>query len=305
MKKLELSGVHVRFGKVQALSDVGIELSSSEALLLAGPNGAGKSTLMRVLLGLVRPSQATLRVDGQERSLRRGLKRDLGYLPEAVAFSPGLSGRQVLRFFAWARGVKRRRIDEVLELVGLTHAAKRAVRGYSRGMRQRLGLGVAVLAEPELLVLDEPTGGLDQEGLTVLWSVMERWRDKGRLILIASHDLTLLERRVDRVCLLSAGKIKIQGPPEELREVAALPQRVTLHLSQLANGSADELIGAMEASGFDSVLRDDERLQVDVEHGRLLELMDIRGQFPDTIEQLRVEEPQLDQIYEALLRRPS
>ncbi len=303
MKKLELDGVHVRFGKVQALSDVGISLASSEILLLAGPNGAGKSTLMRVLLGLVRPSEARLRVDGQERSLRRGLKADLGYLPEAVAFSPGLSGRQVLRFFAWARGVKRARIDAVLDLVGLTHAAKRSVRGYSRGMRQRLGLGVAILAEPPLLILDEPTGGLDQEGLSVLWSVMERWREKKRSILIASHDLTLLERRVDRICLLSAGKIKIEGTPEELRQVAALPQRVTMGLRDLANGGADELVEAMRSRGFERVTRDGHRVEVSVEHGQLLELMDIRGEFSELVEQLRVEEPQLDEIYEALLRR--
>ena len=305
MKKLQLEKVSVRFGKVAALNDVSIELSSSETLLLAGPNGAGKSTLMRVLLGLVRPADGVLTVDGKPRSLRRGLKSELGYLPEAVAFSPALTGRQVLRFFAWARGVKRGRINDVLERIGLKQAAGRAVRGYSRGMRQRLGLGVAILAEPQLLILDEPTGGLDQEGLAVLWSVMLEWREQGRMVLIASHDLTLLERRVDRICLLSSGTIQIQGPPEHLREVAALPQRVTMQLNPRANGSAALLVDAFKEGGIGRVTREGLRLEVEVEHDQLLDLMDIRGQFPDVVQQLRVEEPQLDEIYEALLRRPS
>src|SRR5690606_20909685 len=127
------------------------------------------------------------------------LRERLGYLPEAPALSENLTGRQVMRFFASARGVSSRRVEEVLERVGLAQAAGRSVGGYSRGMRQRLGLGVAILAEPDLLVLDEPTGGLDQQGLTLLWSVLAEWRERGRTVLVTTHDLALIERRADQL----------------------------------------------------------------------------------------------------------
>jgi len=302
MKRLELRDVSVRFGAVQALAGVSLELDAGERVMLVGPNGAGKSTLMNVLLGLVRADRAELRVDGALRSLRGdGIKTSVGYLPEAVGFSESLTGRQVLRFFAWARGVSSQRIDAVLERVSLTHAQKRSVRGYSRGMRQRLGLGVAILSEPGLLVLDEPTGGLDQEGLSVFYSVLEEWRDKERIVLLATHELALLERRVDRVCLLSNGLVKAAGTPEALRHRAGIPHRVTFALRETANGRADGLVDAMGEAGVFPLERGDDRLVVEVAPELLLPLMSVQARYPDVVSQLRVEEPQLDEVYERLL----
>jgi len=302
MKRLELREVTVNFGAVHALAGVTLALSAGEVLMLVGPNGAGKSTLMNVLLGLVRPDHAELRVDEELRSLRgHGIKESVGFLPEAVAFSESLTGRQVLRFFAWARGVPRKRIDAVLARVGLAHAQGRSVRGYSRGMRQRLGLGVAILSEPEILILDEPTGGLDQEGLTVLWSVLEEWRAKGRAVLLASHDLALLERRVDRICLMSRGRVKTEGTPEALRLRARIPHRVTFDLNDCATERVEALVAALAEIGLTPSERVDRRFFVDVEHDALLPLMAAQARFPDVVAQLRVLEPQLDQIYERLL----
>ncbi len=302
MKRLELREVTVNFGAVHALAGVSVALSAGEVLMLVGPNGAGKSTLMSVLLGLVRPDHAELRVDDEPRSLRgHGIKESVGFLPEAVAFSESLTGRQVLRFFAWARGVPRTRIDAVLARVGLAHAQGRSVRGYSRGMRQRLGLGVAILSEPEILILDEPTGGLDQEGLTVLWSVLEEWRAKGRAVLLASHDLALLERRVDRICLMSRGRVKTEGTPEALRLRARIPHRVTFDLNDCATERVEALVAALAEIGLTPSERVDRRFFVDVEHDALLPLMAAQARFPDVVAQLRVLEPQLDQIYERLL----
>lgn len=302
VKRLELRSVTVNFGAVHALADVTLELSAGEVLMLVGPNGAGKSTLMNVLLGLVRPDHAELRVDGTVRSLRgHGIKESVGFLPEAVAFSDSLSGRQVLRFFAWARGVSGARIDAVLARVGLKHAQSRSVRGYSRGMRQRLGLGVAILHEPDLLILDEPTGGLDQEGLTVLWSVLAEWREKGRTVLLASHDLALLERRVDRICLMSSGRVRAEGSPEALRLRARIPHRVTFDLHDCASERIDALMAAIAELGLRPSERAEQRFSVEVEHDALLPLMAAQARFPEAVAQLRVLEPQLDQIYERLL----
>lgn len=299
MKSLELRDVVATFGKVRALRGVSIEVEAGESLMLVGPNGAGKSTLMRVLLGLVRPTSATLRVDGKTQSVDNAFKSSLGYLPEAVAFSDNLTGRQVLSFFARARAVPRKRIDAVLERVSLTHASRRPVRGYSRGMKQRLGLGVAILAEPRLLVLDEPTGGLDQEGLSVLFSVLEEWRQESRLVLVATHDLALLERRVDRMCVLKAGQVAAVDTPAALRLSVDLPHRVRL---TLANGIDHGLSEAIETWGRGVLTREAHELLIDVAGDDLLELMDIRGRFPAAVSALRVEEPGMDQVYEELLQ---
>ena len=164
--------------------------------------------MMRVLLGLVRPQGGSVTADGRATRVDNRFKAALSYLPEAVAFHENLTGLDVVRFFARARGVSAKRAEQALERVGLAHARRRAVRGYSRGMRQRLGLAAAILPESPLLILDEPTGGLDQEGLSVLWSVLEEWRAAGRMVLLSAHDLALLERRVDRMCVVRSGRVQ-------------------------------------------------------------------------------------------------
>lgn len=299
MNSIELRQIGVRFGDVQALDDVTVALKKGEVVLLAGPNGAGKSTLIHTLLGLVRPQNGELFVDGQPHPVNNTFKAQVAYLPEAVAFAPNLTGRQVLRFFARARGVGSRRIEEVLEQVGLSDAGGRAVRGYSRGMRQRLGLAVTLLPEAHVVVLDEPTGGLDQEGLQVLWGLLKKWRTQGRMVLMSSHDLTLLERRVDRICLLRNGRVMADDSPAGLRKRADLPARVTFGLSEQNSSPLRALL--KEHYGDDVYEGEDFRLHVDIAVDGLLELLDLRGRYPEAVESIRVEEPGLDLIYERLL----
>ena len=231
--KLDIQQVAVRFGAVRALGGVDLSLHTGQVTVMAGPNGSGKSTLMSVILGLIRPDEGRILADERVVTDPRHLtatwlRERLGYLPEAPAFSDTLSGRQTMRFFASARGLSRARVEVVLERVGLAHAASRAVGGYSRGMRQRLGLGCAILHSPELLVLDEPTGGLDQQGLAVLWEVLDEWRSEGRVVLLSSHELALIERRADRVVVLVDGKVVASGTPAELREASSLPAEVRI-----------------------------------------------------------------------------
>lgn len=302
LKTLELRELSVHYGKLQALRGVDLTLSAGEVLILAGPNGAGKSTLIKYLLGLVKPSAGALYVDGARRGVDDGLKRDLGYLPESVAFAENLDGEQVLRFFARARGVPRQRVHQVLARVGLLHAARRRVRGYSRGMRQRLGLGVAILSEPRLLILDEPTGGLDQEGLEVLWSVLAEWRAADRLVLMATHDLTLVERRVDRMCLLEGGSVRALDTPTRLRELAALPVRVSFRLADPRDG-VEALVAQARgfADGGEVALREDV-LSVEVPPARLLPLLQLHTDLGKLVQGVRVEEPGLDAVYDHLLQ---
>lgn len=298
---VELSDVHVSFGPVKALAGVSVGLRPGEVTVLVGPNGAGKSTLLSVLLGLVRPDAGQLRVDGATLpfgfgGLPRAFRARLGYLPEAVAFAETLTGRQVLAFFARARGVARADVGRMLERVGLAGAADRAVRGYSRGMRQRLGLGAALLGDPELLVLDEPTGGLDQTGLSLLWEVLAAWRAAGRTVVLTTHDLALIERRADAMVVFASGRVHASGTPDALRRRAHLPVRVRLsahdrtELPALLAALGDPRAAIVEDQVVCPVAPDQlHRVLSSVDAGRLA--------------RLRVEEPGLDEVYDALLAR--
>ncbi len=305
MKTLALENVSVRFGKVQALSSATVSVEAGQVLMLAGPNGAGKSTLTRVLLGLVRPNSGILRVDGEVCTVNNKFKQSIGYLPEAVSFSDSLTGKQVLRFFARARGASSKSVPAALERVGLAHAAGRSVRGYSKGMRQRLGLAVAIVGEPTLLILDEPTGGLDTEGLSVLWSILAEWREKKRMVFMASHQLAMLERRVDKIGVFRDGKLLACDSPSALRTSAALKQKAVMILSENADDGVEEFVKAVKAWEHCTVEREGRTLTVHLKQGKLLELMDIRAQHPDAIEGLETQEPTLDMIYERLLEQPA
>jgi Cu-processing system ATP-binding protein len=291
----------VQLGSVQALDDVTLALEPGRAMMLVGPNGAGKSTFIKVLLGLVRPDAATFEFDGKRVEINNDWKQRIGYLPEAVAFSDNLTGAQLLRFFASARGVTRSRTDDVLARVGLAQAARRAIRGYSRGMRQRLGLGVAILSEPELLVLDEPTAGLDQEGLSVLWSVIAEWREAGRIVLASTHDLALMERRMDEICVLREGRVLAHGTAEDLRRSAKIPHRIWFEVGHAPDAKVELLCEAMRKWGKGRIERDGDRIVAEVASEETLALVEIQSGFPGVVRGIRVEEPTLDVVYDKLL----
>jgi ABC-type multidrug transport system ATPase subunit len=301
IESLAADSLSVRLGRVQALDDVSLTLRGGSVSLLAGPNGAGKTTFMKVLLGLVRPDAGGIELDGSPIPIDNRWKERIGYLPEAVAFSDNLSAQQLLGFFARARGVSRTRVDDVLEAVGLAPVGRRVVRGYSRGMRQRLGLGVAILAEPELLVLDEPTVGLDQEGLAVLWGVLDEWRSAGRIVLVSTHDLALTERRVDDIAILRSGKLVVQGSANDLRHKADLPHRVWLDVEGSEVDDIDRLHTALTDWGKGNVTRDGEQFAIELLPDAILELMKLQGDHSGVVRRLRVEEASLDMVYERLL----
>ncbi len=301
---LALTGVAVRFGAVQALRGVDLALAAGGVHALIGPNGAGKSTLLGVLLGLVRPNAGTLALDGKTYDLARAatpfsLRRRLGYLPEAVAFAEALSGRQVLRFFLRARGVPGARADALLERVGLAAAARRPVRGYSRGMRQRLGLAIALCAEPDLLVLDEPTGGLDQEGVALLWEVLQQARDAGRTVVLTTHDLTLVERRVTELVVMSDGAVIARGSATDLRARAALPSRLRLSFEHAEH--AARCAAQLAERGVPGVTHAATEVTVAASGTELLAVAGAVHRDATGLSAARVEEPGLDDVYDALL----
>lgn len=298
--ELSVDQVAVRFGRVQALGGVSLALRPGAVTVMVGPNGAGKSTLMSVLLGLVRPDAGRVLANGREvasakMTASREFRASVGYLPEAVAFAESSTGRQVMSFFAMARGVDRAAIDRTLARVGLSEAASRRVGGYSRGMRQRLGLGIAILATPDVLVLDEPTNGLDQQGLAVLWEVLAEWRSHGRIAIVSTHELALIERHADQVCVLVDGLVRAVGSPHDLRERTGLPVRVRLQVD--GDEQARDLAGGLEGAHLEG-----NSVGVDVAPGDLLKLMEIVQARRARLAGMRVQEPGLDEVYQHILR---
>jgi ABC-2 type transport system ATP-binding protein len=223
---VEAESLTKRFGEVQAVMDLSFALEAGTITGFLGPNGAGKTTTLRMILGLVAPSRGRALVfDRPYAQLPHAASR-IGAVLEATDFHPGRSGRDHLRMLGQAVEVPDSRADEVLRLVELDHAAHRRVKGYSLGMRQRLGLAAALLGDPELLILDEPANGLDPEGVRWLRDFLHRLAAEGRTVLVSSHVLAEVAQTVDRVLIINHGRLVISSPLTELTARAGGAVRV-------------------------------------------------------------------------------
>jgi ABC-2 type transport system ATP-binding protein len=205
-----------RFGQVLAVDDLSFTLEPGTITGFLGPNGAGKTTTLRMLLGLTEPTSGHSLVLGQPYALIDRPALAVGAVLEATDFHPGRSGRDHLRMLGRSAGLPDSRADEVLRTVELQTAAKRRVKGYSLGMRQRLGLAAALLGDPELLVLDEPANGLDPEGVRWLRDFLRSFASTGRTVLVSSHALAEVAQTVDQVLIVSHGRLVVESSLAEL-----------------------------------------------------------------------------------------
>ncbi|MBC7583913.1 ABC transporter ATP-binding protein [Tardiphaga sp. vice304] len=235
---VSVSGVTKSYGAVKALRDVSFTLSPGRLCALVGHNGAGKTTLIKLLLGLIHPDHGEIRVLGQDPAAGEfSARRQLGYLPENVAFNAALTGRETLAFYARLKRIEPASGWPLLERVGLGHAADRRVGTYSKGMRQRLGLAQALLGRPRVLLLDEPTTGLDPALRLTFYEILQELRDDGAMVLISSHALNELEDRAEHVLIMNRGVLVAQGTLAELRSISQLPIRLTLDFQADADGT--------------------------------------------------------------------
>ncbi|MDF3931116.1 ABC transporter ATP-binding protein [Pseudomonas citronellolis] len=225
MNLVELRAVTHRYAGFTALHELDLRLRAGEVLGLLGHNGAGKTTTLKLILGLLRPNQGQVRVFGHAAD-DLAARRQLGFLPENVSFYPQLSGRETLRHLARLKGAAPAEVERLLLQVGLAEAADRRLKTYSRGMRQRLGLAQALLARPRLLLLDEPSGGLDPLATIDLYHLLDHLRTEGCAILLCSHALPGIEAHIDRAVILANGRLQAAGSLAELRRTADLPTRV-------------------------------------------------------------------------------
>jgi ABC-2 type transport system ATP-binding protein len=240
---IEATGLTKRLGGRTVVSDVSFRCEPGTVTGFLGPNGAGKTTTMRMLVGLSDPEAGRSPVLGRPYRELANPGRRVGVLLDAAAQHPGRTGREALTVSALIMGVESRRVGELLDRVGLdAAAAKKRVRQYSLGMRQRLGLAHALLGDPEVLILDEPANGLDPEGIRWMRGLLRDFADRGGTVLLSSHLLHEVEAVADRLLIVGNGRIVANGSREELLSGAGVLARAT---------DAEELGAALRAAELD------------------------------------------------------
>ncbi len=219
---------------VKALTNLNLTIQSGEIFGYLGPNGSGKTTTIKMLFGLIFPTSGHIEILGRKDIGSPAVRSKIGYLPEGAYYPDFLRGEEVLSFYGQLYGLGgadlRRRIDKVIETVGMGHARKRLVRGYSKGMRQRIGLAQALLSDPQILILDEPTTGLDPIARKEIRDILANLRDQGKTLLISSHELLEVELISNRVGILWHGVLQTSGTLDELllqRELVVYVSAVT------------------------------------------------------------------------------
>lgn len=293
---IQTRGVSKHYGALHAVDGVDLEVRRGEIFGLIGHNGAGKSTLFKMMLGLVEPSAGDILVDGAAVRGRdfRAVRRHIGYLPENVVLYDNLSGLETLRFFAKLKGAPAAQCAPTLERVGLAHAAMRPLREYSKGMRQRLGFAQALLGTPRVLFLDEPTNGLDPQAIRDFYATLRGLCAQGVTILITSHILAELQERVDRLAIMSAGKIQALGSVQQLRDQMHLPLGITLRLAPQDVAQAQRLLAPV--AGIESEVRA-EGLHLRCPRSAKMAVLGAVAALGATLLDLDLHEPSLEDVF--------
>jgi ABC-2 type transport system ATP-binding protein len=294
MTAIELTGVTKRFGDVVALRDLDLAVEDGEVFGFLGPNGAGKSTTINLLLDFARPTEGRaeiLGMDAQRRS--QEVRRRTGVLPEGFRTYDRLTGRQHVEFAIDSKEANNDPMD-VLERVGIAEAADRKVGGYSKGMTQRLALGMAITGEPELLILDEPSTGLDPNGAREMRELVREERDRGATIFFSSHILEQVEAVCDRIGILRGGELVAEDSVSGLREAAGTAQTLEVTVSR----TDEEIVASVRTvEGVSNVTASGDRLSVACDPDaktRVLERIESEGV---TVEDFSTEEASLEELF--------
>lgn len=293
---LELIGLSKNFGDIRAVDSVSLKVREGEMLGLVGPNGSGKSTLLKMMLGISRPTSGRVLMDGEELTERgwKEIRKRIGYMPERVVFYDNLTGRETVALFARIKGGDPARADDLLTSVGLADAAGRKVGGYSKGMRQRLNLAQALSNDPDLLVLDEPSSGLDPVGTKEFYAIIDGVRSRKKLtVVLSSHILAEIEDRIDRVAVMKNGLLKAVGSLEELYTSLRLPLKVTLSV----NGAGAEMAALLTNAGAMGVAIHGGRLVADVPRADKLRILSTLMARQDGFHDLSIREPNLEEVF--------
>jgi Cu-processing system ATP-binding protein len=304
MYAIDATDVTKRYGDVTALDDLSLRVETGSTFGLLGTNGAGKTTLFKLLVGHVAPDAGSLEVAGRDVATEGpAVRRFVGYLPEQAGFPGSLTGREVLAFHARMRGLptaeRETRVAEVLETVGLTDAADRTVDGYSNGMNRRLGLATALLPRPRVLLLDEPTAGLDPLGVDAFHRIVRRLREETDLtVVLSSHVMTEVEALCDSVAVLHDGRLRASGSVTDLK--AATDGRLAVHVRVAGAGDAGEVVDVASRDGCTVTSAEGTSVEVACERERIPAVLDALNGIGG-VEGFEVIETGLDRVFETAL----
>lgn len=258
---IEARGLTKRYGDKTAVADLNFTVRPGTVTGFLGPNGAGKSTTMRMILGLDAPTSGSVTVRGRSYAAHTAPLQEVGALLEARAVHPGRTARAHLTALALTHGVSRRRVNEVVRMVGLTEVADRRVKGFSLGMGQRLGIAAALLADPATVILDEPVNGLDPEGVLWIRGLLHSLADEGRTVLVSSHLMSEMALTAEHLIIVGRGRLLADTTVDDfVREAGAAPITVRSpepsRLSELLAGPGVEIVpdgpGALRVRGADA-----------------------------------------------------
>ena len=286
---LSLNNITKTFGAHVAVSELSLDLHEGECLALVGHNGAGKTTAFKMVLGLLKPTSGNIEIFGKA----PGVSDTIGFLPESVSFYNALTGREHLHYFANLRKCENENFDELLEKVGLENAGDRYVGGYSKGMRQRLGLAQALIGKPKLLILDEPTSGLDPSSRRRFYRMLDDLRQDGTTIILSSHALTEVEAYTSDVAILKDGNLLAHGPLASLAREANLPVKFSV---TLLNGAQLPHLSAFPEL---KTAPSDEKGNITVETGeeKKLEILHALSGLRNIVSDIKINAPTLDDVY--------
>ncbi len=284
------------YGRVHAVDGVDLDIEHGELFGLIGHNGAGKSTLFKMMLGLIPPTSGEIRIAGTAVTGKgfRAVRRRVGYLPENVVLYDNLTGLETLQFFAQLKGVAYSACPNALERVGLAHAAKRRVREYSKGMRQRLGFAQALLGKPQILFLDEPTNGLDPEAIREFYATLRGLRAEGVTVVLTSHILSEIQERVDRLAIMATGKIRAVGTVQALREEMDLPLWIDVRIAPSDFDSVRAVLGQLPVSAIEA---HDDRVSVRCARDTKMPVIEALAALDGRLLDLHVREPSLEDVF--------
>lgn len=285
-----------QYGAVHAVDGIDLEICRGELFGLIGHNGAGKSTLFKMMLGLIPITSGEIYIDNAPvtGSGFREVRRKIGYLPENVVLYENLTGLETLQFFSRLKGSPHQECLPALERVGLIQAAKRRVREYSKGMRQRLGFAQALLGRPQILFLDEPTTGLDPEAIREFYAILRKLRSEGVTIVLTSHILAEIQERVDRLAIMAAGKIQAIGSVQELREQMDLPLWFDIRISPQDFEQVRAALGHLPISAIEA---HDGHVAVQCRREAKMAVLEILAALDGRVIDLHVREPSLEDVF--------
>jgi ABC-2 type transport system ATP-binding protein len=304
---VECSGLRKTFDDLVAVDAIGLEISEGETYGLLGPNGAGKTTTISMIAGLLEPDAGEIRIVGE--TMTPGAthtKRLIGLVPQELAIYPDLGARENLVFFGKLQGLKgselEDRVNEVLAIIELTDRADDRTEDYSGGMKRRLNIGIGLLHTPALLILDEPTVGVDPQSRNAILESVERLGREGMSVLYTTHYMEEAERLCDRIGIVDHGELKAEGTQQELVKLVGELDQVTL----TATGSLEEAVtalAALPAVSNAAVAGETITLNVEGAHGQLPEIMAVAGRTGTMVNGVEVDTPDLESVFLTLTGR--